>query len=295
MPVPTPAPTSSTLAPPLGRTEIEQQLLETAVCHYHEALAAHPERLGRLKWRGDRGARMLRSFQLGLGDDELVTHLAKQAPWSSSDGERRLVAHLRGLGLLRASGLETFSGTLVVPIRDELGRVLQVFGGRHFVQRKIDSDLYLPGPRRGVFNPSGCVGTETVIVTETPVDALRFWYAGYVHVTSVFGGVGPSAELAEAFRTHDVRRVLLAFGQGAGEDWKVALSDSVFRSMGLHTYRIVLDRRFAPSSRSWGLLVQGAFPLHGAPALPPLWPVAPDFDPWAEPGSSNAEKAEVSR
>ena len=57
-------------------------------------------------------------------------------------------------GCFRASGHEHFAGSLVVPVLDEHGQVVELYG------RKIRDDLrpgtpkhlYLPGPHRGVFN-----------------------------------------------------------------------------------------------------------------------------------------------
>lgn len=65
---------------------------------------------------------------------------------------------LQRLGVLRESGHEHFNGSLVIPVMDAAGNVVEVYG------RKITSGLrpgtplhlYLPGPRAGVFNRERC-------------------------------------------------------------------------------------------------------------------------------------------
>jgi DNA primase len=55
--------------------------------------------------------------------------------------------------------------------------------------------LYLPGERRGVFNPQGAMNTDEVIITESVIDAAALWSAGLRNVIPVYGVTGLSEEI----------------------------------------------------------------------------------------------------
>ncbi len=127
---------------------------------------------------------------------------------------------LEGLGIFRASGHEHFAGSLVFPVFNEAGNVSEVYG------RKVRDDLragtprhlYLPGPHRGVWNLAAVEASDEVIVTESLIDALTFWCAGFRHVTACYGAGGFTADHERAFAEHRVRRVLIAFDRDDAGD-----------------------------------------------------------------------------
>jgi DNA primase len=71
---------------------------------------------------------------------------------------------LQRLGVLRESGHEHFRGSVVVPIFDDHGGVVEMYG------RKITPGLrpgtplhlYLPGPHGGVFNAAALKASKEV-------------------------------------------------------------------------------------------------------------------------------------
>ena len=63
------------------------------------------------------------------------------------------------------------------------GQVVNLYG-RHIERAQ---HLYLPGARRGVFNPAGARNAEEIIVTESVLDACAVWSAGLRNVLSVYG------------------------------------------------------------------------------------------------------------
>jgi len=88
---------------------------------------------------------------------------------------------LQALGVLRDSGHEHFNGSLVIPVFSRAGEVLGLYG------RKITDGLragtplhmYLPGPHRGVCNEEGLEGSAEIILCESLLDALTFWWRGF--------------------------------------------------------------------------------------------------------------------
>src|SRR5690606_15123242 len=115
-------------------------------------------------------------FRLGFANRTLGLRL----PEKNRKAGAEIRTRLQRLGVLRESGHEHFNGSLVVPVFDAGGNVVEVYG------RKITPNLrpgtpqhlYLPGPHRGVFNRDALASPE-IILCESLIDALTFWNAGH--------------------------------------------------------------------------------------------------------------------
>ena len=94
---------------------------------------------------------MIDRFKLGFANRTLGLRLPMKQ-WKAG-GEIR--GRLQKLGVLRESGHEHMNGSLVIPIFDEEGNVVGMYG-RKITPAKLRKGtplhLYLPGPHRGVFN-----------------------------------------------------------------------------------------------------------------------------------------------
>ena len=61
--------------------------------------------------------------------------------------------------------------------------------------RKIGGDLrkgtplhmYLPGTHGGVWNEQALIGSSSVVLCESLIDAMSFWVAGVRNVTAAYG------------------------------------------------------------------------------------------------------------
>jgi 5S rRNA maturation endonuclease (ribonuclease M5) len=69
--------------------------------------------------------------------------------------------------------------------------------------------LYLPGERRGVFNPQGAKNTGEVLITESVIDAAALWSAGLRNVIPVYGVTGLTEEIVAHLVECRVKRVVL--------------------------------------------------------------------------------------
>ena len=118
--------------------------------YYHETLTSSPEALDYLKHRGIGSEEAIRTFKLGYANRTLGYRL----PASNRIEGAELRGRLQRIGVLRESGHEHLSGSLVIPVIAESGEVTEVYG------RKLNDNLragtplhlYLPGPHRGVWN-----------------------------------------------------------------------------------------------------------------------------------------------
>lgn len=207
-------------------------LLGRVADYYHERLKQTPEALAYLTGRGIDPAKVMDVFGLGFADRSLCYVLTGA----------KMRARLQGLGVLRDSGHEHLNGSLVVPIRDADGRVVNLYG------RKIRDDLrkgtayhlYLPGPHQGVFNLDGFKGSAEMILCEALIDALTVYAAGFTHVTSAYGAGGFTDDILQAFVRHGVKRVLIAYDRDAAGDKGAAKVAEVLAAHGIEAYRVRL-------------------------------------------------------
>jgi len=189
--------------------------LDTRVFNLLEALklvyasSFHREAIAYLKSRGLSSPEMMETFRLGFSNRTLGYRLP--------DKNRKAGAKIRGrlqtLGIFRKSGHEHFTGSLVTPVIDEQGEVLEVYGRKIHknLPRGTPLHLYLPGPHRGVWNETALSVHEEVILCESLIDALTFWSAGYRNVTASYGIGGFTPDHLEAFQRHETKRVLIAY------------------------------------------------------------------------------------
>jgi DNA primase len=220
--------TTRALPAPVTLDADDQALLAQVVDYYHQRLREDGEAQAYLETRGLAHPALIDAFKLGVADRTLGLRL----PLKNRIEGAAIRERLQRLGVIRDTGHEHFNGSLVIPILDAAGQVVELYG------RKIRNDLragtakhlYLPQPDqerrpRGVFNLAGvqqagqrAPGEREVILCEALIDALTFWAHGFAHVTSSYGVEGFSADILQAFKDNRIERVLLAYDRDAGGD-----------------------------------------------------------------------------
>ena len=148
---------------------------------------------------------------------------------------RRLAA----LGVIKDTGHEYLRGSLVVPVFDHLGRVVQSYGRKITPNLRAGTPLHLwlPGPMRGVWNTDGIARARTVILAQGLIDALTFWAAGHRNVTAVLG-TALHDELPPFLRAQGTRAVLLAFRRDAEGQRVAERVSGVLLAAGIGCYRV---------------------------------------------------------
>jgi DNA primase len=213
-----------------------QALLNRVSDFYHETLKEHTEGMDYLQQRSLKHPEMIDHFKLGLSQRTLCYRLP--------DKNRKAGAEIRGklqeLGILRESGHEHFSGSLVIPIFDETGNVVEMYGRklRNDLRKGTAYHLYLPGPHRGVWNMAALAASKEIILCEALIDALTFWCYGFRNVTASYGINGFTKEHLEAFKRYGTEKVLIAYDRDeAGERAAVDLAKKLMAE-GIDCYRI---------------------------------------------------------
>lgn len=245
-----------------------QALLGRVVDFYHHTLLNAPEAVAYLEKRRLNHPELVAAFKPGFANRTLPYRL----PAVKSRAGEKIRARLKGVGVLRESGHEHFTGSLVVPVMDLNGQIREMYG------RKIGGDLrkgtplhlYLPGAHGGVWNEQALIGSSTVVLCESLIDAMSFWVAGVRNVTAAYGVNGFTGEMRAALLAHGVRQVLIAYDNDpAGNEAAVKLASSLAAS-GIATFRVLFPAGMdangylcsvAEPEQAFSLLLDGAVPM----------------------------------
>ena len=282
---------------PLDVEADDATLFRQVTGYYHERLKQTATARAYLAWRGLDSDELIGHFQIGFADRTLGLRLPEK---NRKEGDA-LRTRLTRLGLWRDSGHEHFNGCIVVPLHDEQGQIVSLYGrraSRPAATRGELRHLYPPGPHRGLFNREALASSE-IILCEAVFDALTFWVNGFRNVTCLFGTEGFSDELWEALKK--VQRVRLAYdADDAGE--RAAQRDAErFRAHGVEVFRVKFPhgmdaneyaQKVTPADKSLALLLNSAAWL-GAGTRPPAPPPPPTVETLA-PAPSSLVAASVS-
>ena len=246
---------AKTVDKPMTKDELEY--LEKAVRYYHKSLVKDEKAIGYLKSRGIT-SEAIKIFRLGYADGSLKDKLNKSGKEA-----------LERIGLLNKHGNETMYGSVVFPLIDAASNKCVGLYGRkadspqrhreHGENQEAKTEerfmqsprtlrakhLYLPGTRRGVFNPKGAKEADEVIITESVIDALALWSIGLRNVTCSYGVNGLTDEILDHLAESRIKRVCLMLdsdksGREASEKFGEKLNE-----IGIESYRVKLPEKDA--------------------------------------------------
>jgi DNA primase len=276
--------TSRRLPSPVALDADEQALMNQALAYYHETLAQAPEALAYLKARGLDHPGLIAEFKLGYANRTLGLRL----PSKDNQVGVQLRTNLQKIGLYRESGHEHFNGSLVVPVFDAYGHVVEMYGRkiRDDLRKGTPLHLYLPGPHRGVWNEQGLAGAKEVILCEALIDAMTFWCAGYKNVTAAYGVEGFTEDHLAAFHRHGIQRVLIAYDRDdAGDKAAQNLAERLMAA-GLECLRVQFPKgmdansyalKLTPAQQSLGMVLRQALWIGRGAASPAEASPGPDM------------------
>ena len=283
--------TVRSLPAPVAFDADDRALLNQTIDYYHQRLLATSEAAAYLKARGLTHPELLATFKLGVADRTLGLRLPEKTRKAGAD----IRARLHKVGLIRDSGHEHFNGSLVIPVFDEGGNVVEVYGRKLLdnLRAGTPKHLYLPGPHAGVFNRAALTASREIILAESLIDALTFWCAGYRNVTAAYGVEGFTDELLAAFKAHGTQRVLIAYDRDDAGDRAAEKLAPRLMAEGIECWRVLLPKgmdaneyalKMQPADKALGLLIRKAVWMGNgqAPARAAVDPMAAEV---AEPPS----------
>jgi len=253
------------LPPPVAREADDRALLLQVVGYYNEALKQSPEALRYLSSRGLQSSEIIDRFKIGFANRTLGYGL---------EGKNRVAgAEMRGrlqrLGILRESGHEHFNGSVVVPVFNASGEVVEMYGRKITARLREGTPLhlYLKGEHRGVWNEEALIASKEIILCEALIDALTFWCAGYRNVTASYGVNGFTADHRAAFERHGTERVYIAYDNDeAGNKAAAKLAEELMQ-VGIECFRVEFPKgmdanayalKVTPAAKSLGVLLNRA-------------------------------------
>ncbi len=264
-PGPPPKESTTVKLPPLAEHSLDdKKLLELVVRHYHETLKQTPEAQQYLIKRGLGSAEMIEQFQLGFANRTLNYRVPDK---NRKQGQEQR-GQLENLGILRKSGHEHFNGSVVIPVFNLEGEVVEMYGRKitrlTALREGSEAHTYLRGPMRGVWNEQALIASKEIILCEALIDALTFWCAGYRHVTASYGVNGFTDDHRVAFQKHGTKRIYIAYDRDdAGERAAGKLAEELM-AMGMECFRVQFPKgldandfalRVTPATKSLGILL----------------------------------------
>ena len=111
-----------------------------------------------------------------------------------------------------------------------------------------DLHLYLPGPRRGLFNWNTARNHPEIILTESIIDALSFIQCGYLNAIPIYGTNGFIQEHTEFLQRFGVKKVILALDPDESGKKAAAAIAGKLQLIGIVTQSLQLPAGVDPNA-----------------------------------------------
>jgi DNA primase len=156
----------------------DRKLLGRVVSYYRHTLTEDNAGIDYLKnERGINDNQSLKDFGAGYANGTLLKILPEDPD---------VIEALKTIGILNSKGKEIFYNCVVFPLYDSKGPIVSLYG------RNIDDEcdvkhLYLPGKRCGLVNRQAVKRSQSIILTESIIDALTLYDQGFKNVIPIYG------------------------------------------------------------------------------------------------------------
>lgn len=167
------------------------RLLSRVISFYHKSFCEDQRAMEYLKSRGITDNSIFSDFQIGYSNGTLLNTIPDEGD---------ILDALKQIGILNDKGHEMFYGSVVFPVFDENKDCVGLYG-RRITQGQTDH-LYLPGSRKGVFNHQAAKRSKSLILTESIIDALTLYNAGFKDVIPCYGVNGLTEDHLSLFARH---------------------------------------------------------------------------------------------
>lgn len=175
-------------------------LLNRVVSFYHKTFCEDPRAREYMRSRGITDNVIFSDFTIGYSNGTLLNTIPDEGD---------IIAALKEIGILNEKGREMFYGCVIFPLFDENKDCVGLYGRR--IADGEPAHLYLPGPRRGVFNHQAAKRSKSVILTESIIDALTLYNAGFKDVIPCYGVHGFTKDQFDLITRSQVKEVYICF------------------------------------------------------------------------------------
>ncbi len=193
----------------------EQKLLARVVGYYQHTLTQDHSGINYLKnERGIADNQAIKDFGTGYVNGTLPDILPD---------DEEAITTLKRIGILNAKGHETFYNCIVFPLYDHNGGIVNLYG-RSIAEDNGVNHLYLPGARSGIINRQAVKRSQTIILTESVIDALTLYAQGFKNVIPIYGVNGLLDEHLALFKGRIKETYIIFDADEAGVKGAEALS-----------------------------------------------------------------------
>jgi len=204
-------------------------LLNRVVLFYHKTFCEDPRAMEYLKSRGITDNALFADFTIGYSNGTLLNIIP-------DEGDIREA--LKEIGILNERGHEMLYGCAVFPLFDENKDCVGLYGRK--ITDNEPAHLYLPGPRRGVFNYQAAKRSKSIILTESIIDALTLYNAGFKDVLPCYGVHGFTRDQLDLITRSQVKEVYICFDKDdAGKEGAEKIAAQL-KEKGLEPYIVQL-------------------------------------------------------
>ena len=204
-------------------------LLNRVVSFYHKTFCEDPRAREYMRSRGLADNAIFSDFTIGYSNGTLLNTIPEEGD---------VVADLKEIGILNEKGHEMFYGSVVFPIFDENKDAVGIYGRR--ITDGETAHLYLPGPRRGVFNFPAAKRSKSIILTESIIDAFTLYNAGFKDVLPCYGVNGFTPDMLDLLIRSHVKEVYICFDRDdAGKDGAEKIAGQL-KEKGIDPYTVQL-------------------------------------------------------
>ena len=283
------------LPPPVAREADDRVLLMQVADYYTETLKQSPEAMKYLSSRGLTSPEMIDRFKLGFANRTLGLRL----PAKNRAAGAEMRGRLQQLGVMRESGHEHFNGSVVIPVFNSSGEIVEMYGRKITpnLREGTPDHLYLPGAHRGVWNEEAFGASKEIVLCESLIDALSFWNAGIRNVTASYGVNGFTDDHRAALNKHCTERVYIAYDRDEAGDKAAAALALELMEMGIECFRVLFPKgmdaneyslKVQPAAKSLAVLLNKAEWLGKGKrpeprSMEPLMELVIEAEPDAEP------------
>lgn len=212
------------------------KLLFRVIEFYHKTFSEDGRAREYLTSRGITDNALFAAHSVGFANGTLLNVLPQEGD---------VIDGLKELGILNERGNEHFYGCATFPLYDLAGNPAGIYGRRIEQMDNGESPphLYLPGPRRGLFNRQAAKSHKEIILTEAIIDSLTLISAGIHNTIPCYGTNGFTADHLALFRQHKPEAVTIAFdGDESGRKGAEAVTSRLAaEGINAHSMRLPED------------------------------------------------------
>jgi len=185
---------------PKSLTPAHIKVLTRVIDFYHTAFCEDPRGREYLAGRGIADNKIFADHKIGFAGGTLMGVLPDEGD---------IKKQLQEIGILSDKGKEHFYGCITFPLYDLAGNPVGIYGRR--IMGKGADHLYLPGPRRGIFNRQAAIRDKEIILTEAVIDALTLMVAGVGNAIPCYGVNGLTDDHLQLFKQQATGNIRICF------------------------------------------------------------------------------------